>query len=848
MDETQQQANELSQEQARHRAERVGDLSYQISLALREEWYQGEVSISFNFFPEAGGGALRLDMIRREIHDIRLNGEPVQPEVSEVALFLAPEQLKQGKNELWLRYSNDYDHSGSGFHKFTDPQDGEVYIYTDMEPFDAHRLFPCFDQPDIKGDYLLEVEGPKEWVYLHNSPEKARKEKGDRVWLRFERTLKFSTYLFALVVGPYVARFDSYRDIPLGLYCRASLAKYLDAERIFELTKESFAFLENFFEYPYPYGKYDQVFVPEFNFGAMENVACVTFSEHYIFRRKVIYAELLNRANTISHEMVHMWFGDLVTMKWWDDLWLNESFADYLSYYAMSQGKLFPDALEHFAGRKEWAYDQDQLSTTHPIAASARDTEEAFTNFDGISYSKGASVLRQLQYRIGPERFRRAMVEYMHSYAESNTTLADFLALLAKHGGADMDTWSKEWLSTTGVNTLDSYREADQWHVQQQPATAKEGDGPLRTHALRYQPYRATETGVEQLTAGSLIIGEHKEVLSLPEAEFVLWNSLDYGYIKVVFNAADLAWLEQHLHKIPDAFDRRLVWIQMWQMLQDAALSPQWFMELLEKHLTLEGDSSILDKHIVDKALGMLHYYLIPENRLAWSRRLHLRSRRLLWQGQPSAYEKQIVFFRLFVHSGEEEALPLLAQVLQGEEVVPGMELDQDKRWELVERLMAGGYDGALELLAQEERRDPSDLGVKKAFLARIASPDSKAKREAWESFTRGKDEFSTDYLRYGMRGFHRHGQQGVLAPYSEAYFRHLPELADCRDPHYLGAFVRFLYPVWLEPAEGLAEISNFLAKNDSTNYPVLLIKLLKERKDRVRRQEKIWHIQYGER
>ncbi|EMO77852.1 peptidase family M1 [Leptospira kirschneri str. 200801925] len=489
--------NILTQTEAIERAEQIKQVSYEIHLDLKagSSTYQGETKISF-FYTGKGKGKLKIDFVTKKIEVFLLNGKDFSDYTKmDSFLDLPVNSLNVGKNEIKILYTNDYNHSGSGFHQFQDPSDGSEYLHTDFEPFEAHRMFPCFDQPDLKATYELSLIGPKDWKYVHNTLPIKEKIQKERIEIHFQKTALFSTYLFALISGPYEVWEDHYKNIPLRILCRKSLSKYMDAENIFAITKESFGFLESYFDLPYPYGKYDQIFVPEFNMGAMENVGAVTFSEHYIFRSPRIYSEYLGRANTIYHEMVHMWFGNLVTMKWWNDLWLNESFADYLSYYAMSQGKLFPDALEHFYVREEWAYREDQLSTTHPIAGSAENTLDAISNFDGISYSKGASVLRQLMYYIGEDSFRNAMRKYFQKFKNSNTIQNDFLDTMTESSGIDIRNWSKEWLDTTGVNTLLPIWKENRLFIRQLPSDT---NGLLRTHALEITVFALKEDEIEK--------------------------------------------------------------------------------------------------------------------------------------------------------------------------------------------------------------------------------------------------------------------------------------------------------------------------------------------------------------
>ncbi|MFQ5381701.1 MAG: M1 family aminopeptidase, partial [Dehalococcoidia bacterium] len=420
----------LTRDEAEARAARVSNCSYEIDLDLTEgaSSYRGDVTVAFDF---TGTGDIFLDFRGRSIDLLEVNGTKVRPDWDGVRLQL-PASTLSSHNSVHVRYENDYDHQGDGFHQFRDPEDGAEYLYTNFEPYHSHRLFPQFDQPDIKARYSLTVTAPGGWEVVANAPsETVRDEPDGRRCHVFARTEAFSTYLFAIVAGPYHVFRNQAGEIPLGLFCRKSLVPYFDHEEIFMVTKQGLAFFAEFFGQPYPFGKYDQCFVPEFNAGAMENVGCVTFNEMMVHREPPTENQRRRRAEVILHEMAHMWFGDLVTMRWWNDLWLNESFATYMAYLSMDRATRFDTGwLDFNASEKAWGYRQDELVTTHPIAGEVADTDQTFLNFDGITYAKGASVIKQLVASIGIDGFREGMRHYFREHAWSNTTLRQFLAAL----------------------------------------------------------------------------------------------------------------------------------------------------------------------------------------------------------------------------------------------------------------------------------------------------------------------------------------------------------------------------------------------------------------------------------
>ena len=446
----------LTESEAAARAARVSQVAYSIALDLvaGEPTYHGDVTISF---VATGNGPLFLDFRGKSIERLEANGQRVEPDWNGYRLIL-PADVVGGQMAVHIEYVNDYDTTGDGFHRFVDPEDGAEYVYTNFEPYEAHRLYPCFDQPDIKATYRFTVTAPATWEVIANSPlaETTNADDGRRTH-RFDQTEVFSTYLTALVCGPYVVRRHKHGSLDLGLYSRKSMEKYLDdqAAEILELTGQGMDFYAQLFDQPYPFSKYDQVFVPEYNSGAMENVGCVTYNELYLFRDMATDNQHLDRAETFLHELAHMWFGNLVTMRWWDNLWLNESFATYISYLAMTSATRFTNAWKVFnSDIKRWAYQQDQLPTTHPISGRAADTEVAFLIFDGITYGKGASVLKQLVKYIGQDTFREGMRLYFRRHAWGNATLDDFLRCLEDAGNISLSEWAKLWLQTASVNTL----------------------------------------------------------------------------------------------------------------------------------------------------------------------------------------------------------------------------------------------------------------------------------------------------------------------------------------------------------------------------------------------------------
>ena len=534
----------LTRAEARDRASLVSNVRYDITLDLtRDDVFPSETLVRFDC---AEPGPTTFVDFTGSVLSAELNGRPLpQDAVGDHRIHLKD---LAASNELRVSATALDRRTGKGFTRFHDPVDGEVYVHTDLEPFDAHRAFPCFDQPDVKGVFDFTVLAPPGWEVVSNSPAETPVAEADRTRWSFLPTPPIPAYITAIVAGPFHVVRDRYGDIPLGLYCRRSLAEHLDAEELFELTKQGFTFFERIFERGYPFAKYDQVFVPEYTAGAMENAGCVTFNEtRYIFRSKVTDAARERRAGTITHEMAHMWFGDLVTMRWWDDLWLNESFASYIGDLALAEGTRFTEAWTTFTNlEKTWAYMQDQLPTTHPISADVPDTESIHLNFDGITYAKGASVLKQLVSWVGKDRFLAGTSNYFRRHEFANAELADFLSALEEVSGRDLGAWSKEWLETAGVNTLRPEMDENGGDirsftiVQEAPP-----DHPtLRSHRVAVGLYDARAEGLARRKRVELdVVGARTEVPELagePIPDLLLLNEDDLTYAKIRFDRRSL--------------------------------------------------------------------------------------------------------------------------------------------------------------------------------------------------------------------------------------------------------------------------------------------------------------------
>ncbi len=557
----------------------------EIELGAGRRTYGGTARLRF---PVTGAGDLFLDFRGGEVTRLIVNGRAVTPERPGHRIHL-PGDLLRATTEVEVAYENEYDHGGDGFHHFTDPEDGEEYAYSNFEPFEAHRLFPCFDQPDLKGTYAVTVRAPADWAIIANAPARSVVPVGDgRREHLFAPTPPISSYLVAVIAGPFAGVHTRHRGTPLGIWTRRSLARFMDADEVFEVTRQGLDFFAALFDHPFPFAKYDQVFVPEFNSGAMENVGAVTFSEHYVYRDPPTATQRLMRAETALHELAHMWFGDLATMRWWDDLWLNESFATYVSNLALAEATRFDGAWRAFhADMKRWGYQADARSTTHPVSGVVPDTDATFYNFDGITYGKGASVIKQLVAEIGPEAFRAGLRTYFRRHAWGNATLADFLAALEEGAGRPLHDWSRRWLETASLNTIEATWTSRDGLVERLQLTqdAPEDHPTLRPHALELALVRAAGDGPAEVdVVPARLEGAEawiEAAAGRPAPDLVFPNHGDHGYARVLLDPASLAAVPRVLGQIDDPLLRQLLWGTLWEMIRSARYSSLAFLELV---------------------------------------------------------------------------------------------------------------------------------------------------------------------------------------------------------------------------------------------------------------------------
>jgi len=818
----------LTEAEAIKRSGRVEDVSYTLALIVDrlDVRYEGEATVEFYCQDPAAGTF--LDFTGDDLMELEVNGRAVRPEERHPFRIELPGSHLRAENRVRIRYRNEYDRTGVGFHRFEDPEDGEVYLYTDFEPYCAHRLFPCFDQPDIKATYDLEVTAPSDWSVIANGAEiSSEPVDAESARRRFAVLEPFSTYLFALIAGPYESEHDDNGEVPLGVHCRRSLKPFLDHQEIFDITRRGLGFYTDYFQQPYPFGKYDQIFVPEFNSGAMENVGAVTFNEAQVFRDPPTDTQRLMRAEVVLHELAHMWFGNLVTMKWWDGLWLNESFATYISFLAMSEATRFQDCWQNFLGSiKTWAYREDQKPTTHPIACTVEDTEQTFLNFDGITYGKGAAVLKQLRATLGADAFRDGLRLYFDRHAWGNTVIEDFIRALADASGTNLERWSHLWIETSGVNAIRVELTAEGVQLRQTPGN---GDGVLRPHLVAVSTYGPDEDSLVATEPVTLQLdGETTPVPLTGQAPALIWpNHDDHAYARVLLDERSMDCVRSSLGAIEDPLVRMGIWCTAWEMVRDGLLSPADHIGLGIRFLGAEQSAEIVDANLRLITVS-LRRYMPPDRQPELGAMLLEAACEACERHGGQQGDLQLLWGRAapgFVASCEQAAD--LARWLEGE-APGGLPVDQGLRWRVIGRLAAFGVGGVSGLIASEAERDPSDRGVKARFAAESATPDLEHKEALFEGFINPREGDSADLLKAGMSTFFQPHQSDALQDLGLRYFSSVEAVVENQDLEYATrGFARLLSPLAIASPE--LEAAGEAAMKHAGPSPVLRRILLEE-------------------
>jgi aminopeptidase N len=834
----------LTREEAAERARLVSVSSYEVELDLTTgpETFASTSVVRFSAEP---GSATFIDLVAPQVSQLTLNGRPLDPAESFADSRIALAGLA-ADNELTVKAVCEYSHTGEGLHRMVDPVDGGVSLYTQFEVPDARRVYANFEQPDLKASFQFTVTAPEGWELFSNAPTPVPEPLGEgrAVW-RFAPTERISTYITALVAGDYQVVRDTYTSadgtvVPMAVASRKSLAEYLDAEEILDVTKRGFDYFQKLFDVPYPFPKYDQLFVPEYNAGAMENAGCVTFREDYVFRSKVTDAAYERRAETILHELAHMWFGDLVTMEWWNDLWLNESFATYASVRCQADATRWTGAWTTFANvEKTWAYAQDQLPSTHPIVAEIRDLEDVYVNFDGITYAKGASVLKQLVAYVGDEAFVNGLRTYFQRHAWGNTRLSDLLGALEEASGRDLGAWSKAWLETAGPNTLRPVFTLNEDGTYASFSIAQEApaDYPtLRPHRIAVGLYDRTPAGLVRSRRLELdvdgAVTEVPELAGVAQPDFVLLNDDDLSYTKIRFDDRSVNTLVESIGDFAESLPRALSWVAAWDMVRNTELPARDYVALVISGAPRETDIGVLQS-LQRQAKSAIDLYAAPAWREEGAARWASFAHQQLFAAAPGS-DVQLSWARALASVARSpEHLDLISGLLAGTESVDGLEVDTDLRWALLHRLAAAGRAPESQITA-EEANDPTAAGKRHAASARAALPTVEAKAAAWSSMV-DSDELPNETLLAVILGFRQPDQRELLAPYADKFFAKVADLWAGRSPHMAQLLVNGLYPVLIVEQRVVDAVDAVLALDDATIPPPLRRLLLEQRDGTLR-------------
>ncbi len=814
----------LTREEAATRGSLLSVDSYLVDLDLTVGDKVFTSTTTLRFSCSTPGATTFADLHGATVHEITLNGASLDIVDSYRDNRIELTGLAED-NELIVGCELPYSHSGEGLHRFVDPADGKVYLYSQFEVPDARRVYTTFEQPDLKSVFTFHVTAPAHWKVVSNSPTPDPEDLGgDRAIWRFEPTQPMSTYITALVAGEYHEVRDTYDGvhgtIELGHYCRQSLIEHLDREALVGLTRQGFEFFEAAFDYPYPFGKYDQLYVPEYNMGAMENAGCVTFRDEYLPRSRQTHMFYEQRANTILHEMAHMWFGDLVTMRWWDDLWLNESFAEWASHHAMAEATDFTEAWTGFTNaRKNWAYRQDQLPSTHPVAADNYDLHAVEVNFDGITYAKGASTLKQLVAWVGIDEFLGGLRAYFAEHAFGNSEFADLLRALEATSGRELQSWAKEWLQTSGVNTLAPDFEVgsdgaySSFTVRQ---TASSEYPTLRRHRIGIGLYDVVDARLVRRDVVELdVTGASTEVPALVgvrQPDLLLLNDGDLTYAKIRLDERSLATAISSIASIDDSLARALIWGAAWDMTRDAEMATTDFVALVLSGIGTETDQTAVTA-LPGYTAAALGLYAHPTNRAGLRAQWEAGLIELL-EGAAPGSDHQLAFTRALARAAHSPAgLDLVEGLLEGHASLDGLVVDSDLRWTLLTGLARAGRVES-DRIDTELERDNTISGQENAAAARAARPTPEAKAEAWAQLV--TDELSNEAQRGMAVVFPNPEQAELLTPYLEKLLTAAETVWDTLGTFRASVVLEYAFPKALASPETLARVDAWLEESDA--------------------------------
>ena len=815
----------LTRDEARARADVISVDSYTVDLDLTTSEKTFASTTVIRFSSSKPGSSTFADLVGATIHELTLNGKPLDPGTVYKDSRIQLDDLAES-NELRVVADCAYSRTGEGLHRFVDPADDRVYTYTQFEVPDARRVYTTFEQPDLKAVFTFTVTAPAGWKVVSNAatPDPVDAGEGRSTW-SFPTTEPMSTYITAIVAGEYHEHMDTYvgkhGEIPLGHYCRQSMVEFLDTDDLNETTKQGFEFFENAFDYPYPFHKYDQLYVPEYNMVAMENAGCVTFRDDYLPRSRQTRSFYEQRANTILHEMAHMWFGDLVTMRWWDDLWLNESFAEWASHHASVKATKYDEAWTGFTNaRKNWAYRQDQLPSTHPIAADNYDLEAVEVNFDGITYAKGASALRQLVAWVGEEEFLKGLRAYFKTHEFGNSELKDLLGALEQASGRDLGSWAEEWLQTSGVNTLradfavDDSGNFSSFAVDQ---TAHSDFPSLRRHRIAIGLYDNLDGRLVRRTAVETdITGKRTEIAELlgqRQPDLVLLNDGDLSYTKIRLDERSLATVVSSIDALDDSLARALCWGATWDMTRDAEMAASDFVRLVLQGVGIESDLTAVGA-LLRYAQQAVDSYSDPAKRDSLKATWEQGLRKLL-ENAAGGSDHQLALTRAFAASAKsDDALSFVAALLDDSVRLDGLTVDTDLRWSMLSSLAANGRADR-DRIAEERTRDNTISGQQRAAAALAVMPTAEAKDQAWNDAV-VRDDTPNETQRSIAFAFQVPGQDAVLEPFVTRYLDVASTIWEEKGVQRATVVLTFLFPRALATRQTLETVDAWLESSEA--------------------------------
>ncbi len=834
----------LTQVEAAERSRLLEVTGYDITLDLTDgngnpgsDTFRSTTTVSFNCTEP--GAETFIEAAAVKLTGATLNGAPLDLSTWSPEKGLPLPGLAE-KNVLVVEGDFAYSASGQGLQRSVDPVDKEIYLYSQFETADAQRVYAAFDQPDLKSVFTWHATAPSHWKVISNMPVGSEEPAGAGArTVHFTTSPRMSTYITAICAGPYHEVRDAHDGIDLGVFCRASMARYLDADDLFLITKQGFDFFHEQFGVRFPLPKYDQLWVPDFNAGAMENFGCVTHAEaHYIFRSQVTDYEYEQRANTILHELAHMWFGDLVTMRWWNDLWLNESFAEWASHWCNTHATRFTDAWSTFLSiRKSWGYRQDQLSSTHPVYCEMPDLEAVEVNFDGITYAKGASVIKQLVAYVGLDPFVTGLRAYFTKHAWGNATFDDLLTELETASGRELRKFAAQWLETAQVNTLRPVVELDDQErytsvtvLQEAPA----GYPTLRTHRIGIGLYDLQ--GDQLVRRDRLevdVAGERTEITALAGVkapDVLLINDDDLTYAKLRLDERSLGVLVNHIAGFDSALPRALCWAAAWDMLRDAELAARDYVQLVCTGLPAESDINLTTATLRQAGSALVSFADPEWAPTGWAMLAKLAETQLAAAEPGSGW--QLTWARAYITAARtQEQAAVLRGWLSGGTQPAGLVVDTELRWSLLQALSAIGAAAESEI-DDELAADKTASGEREAAIARALLPTAENKARVWAELT-GPQTPPNWLNRSLLQGFQSTRQVALTKPYAEKFFAVVGDVWARSDSEPAQEFATLAYPTFQISEETVALTDAWLAQD---GHPASLRRLVAEGRDGILR------------